>query len=48
VTNANLTGAGQAQRLVKNLSRIARFAEHPGPYICGVYTDSVRLLWPAP
>ena len=48
MTNANLTGADQAQRLVKTLSRITRFAEHPGPYICGVYIDSVKLLWPAP
>ena len=48
VTNANLTGAAQAERLVSNLNRIARFAEHPGPYICGVYSDSVRLLWPTP
>jgi hypothetical protein len=48
VTNANLTGADQAERLVSNLNRIAKFAQHPGPYICGVYIDNVRLLWPAP
>ena len=29
VTNANLTGADQAQRLVDNLGRITRFAERP-------------------
>jgi hypothetical protein len=28
VTNANLTGAAQAERLISNLNRIARFAEH--------------------
>jgi len=48
VTNANLTGADQAERLVSNLNRIAKFAQHPGPYICGVYSDSVKLLWPTP
>ena len=48
VTHANLTGAEQAERLGRSLSRIARFAERPGPYICGVYHDSMRLLWPAP
>src|SRR5579863_7796912 len=45
VTNANLTGADQAERLVSNLGRIGRFAKHSGPYICGVYRDSVKLLW---
>jgi hypothetical protein len=41
VTNANLTGADQAERLVRNLHRITRFAEHPGPYICGEDRTSV-------
>lgn len=48
LTNANLRGAEQAERFVTNLARIIRAAERPGPYIYGVYSDGVRLLWPAP
>jgi len=46
LTNANLRGADQAQRLVENLNRILRVAQTPGPYIYGVYTGSVGRLWP--
>ncbi len=46
LTNANLRGADQAQRLVVNLDRIHRIAQTPGPYIYGVYAESVRRLWP--
>jgi hypothetical protein len=42
LTNANLRGVEQAQRLVTNLPRTAR----SGPYIYGVYADSVTRLWP--
>lgn len=30
----------------RNLPRIVRVAERPGPYIYGVYPDELRLLWP--
>jgi len=46
LTNANLRGAEMAGRLVANLPRILKTAQEPGPYICGVYRDSVRRLWP--
>ncbi|MEO6859731.1 MAG: hypothetical protein ABI323_14300, partial [Solirubrobacteraceae bacterium] len=46
LTNANLRGADQAQRLVENLNRILRVVETPGPYIYGVYAGSVERLWP--
>jgi hypothetical protein len=46
LTNANLRGAEQAQRLVTNLPRILRIAARPGPYIYGVYADSITRLWP--
>ncbi len=46
LTNANLRGTEQAERLVGNLSRIARIAATPGPFIYGVYADSVIRLWP--
>ena len=46
LTNANLRGVEQAQRLVSHLERIARIAETPGPYIYGVYSDAVERLWP--
>ncbi len=47
LTNANLRGEQMAERLVAHLPRIVRIAEEPGPYICGVYADGVRRLWPA-
>lgn len=46
LTNANLRGTDQAQRLVDNLPRIIRIAQSPGPYIYGVYAGSVEPLWP--
>ena len=48
LTNANLRGAEQAERLLANLARIVRVAERPGPYIYGVYADELRPLWPKP
>lgn len=49
LTNANLRGFEMADRFVRNLPRITRIAERAeGPYIYGVYSDSVRLLWPKP
>ncbi len=46
LTNANLRGIDQAQRLVANLTPITRTAETPGPYIYGVYADGLQRLWP--
>jgi hypothetical protein len=47
LTNANLRGQEMAQRLVTQLPRISRIAEErTGPYIYGVYSDGVRVLWP--
>jgi hypothetical protein len=47
LTNANLRGVQMAQRFVENLPRIIRIAEQkPGPYVYGIYSDSVRPLWP--
>jgi hypothetical protein len=46
LTNANLRGTEQAQRLVTNLPRIMRAAARSGPYIYGVYADSITPLWP--
>lgn len=46
VTNANLRGVEQAERLVSNLPRIIAIAAQRGPYIYGVYTDRVTRLWP--
>ena len=46
LTNANLRGVEQAQRLATNLPRITRIATRPGPYIYGVYANSVTRLWP--
>jgi PIN like domain len=46
VTNANLRGVEQAERLVSNLPRIIAIAAQPGPYIYGVYANGVTRLWP--
>jgi hypothetical protein len=46
LTNANLRGDEQAQRLVTNLPRVLRIAATPGPYIYGIYANSVARLWP--
>ncbi len=46
LVSANLRGDEQAKRLVDNLARIVRVAAEPGPYVCGVYADSVKRLWP--
>ena len=46
LTNANLRGTDQAQRLVDNLDQILRIAQNPGPYIYGIYAGSVDRLWP--
>ncbi len=46
VSNANLRADEQAARLTDNLDRIARAAAAPGPFIYGVYADSIRRLWP--
>lgn len=45
LTNANLRGAEQADRFVRNLPRIYRAARRPGPYLYGVYAQELRLLW---
>jgi hypothetical protein len=48
VTNANLTGAQQAARLVTHRHRIIQRCSRPGPFIYGIYEKDVRLLWPPP
>jgi hypothetical protein len=36
-----------AQRFVEQLRKIEKLAsDQPGPYIYGIYVDSVRPLWP--
>ena len=42
LTNAQLRGEEQARRFVENRYRILRQAARPGPYIYGVYEDSIR------
>jgi hypothetical protein len=47
LTNANLRGDEMAQRFVEQLRKIEKLAsDQPGPYIYGIYVDSVRPLWP--
>lgn len=46
LTNRNLRGSEQTERFVSNRHRIIRQSRKPGPYIYGVYDDSLRRLWP--
>lgn len=46
LTNANLRGVEQAERIVNNLPRIVGVAERPGPYVYGIYAHELRILWP--
>ena len=46
LTNANLGFAEQAVYFMANRHRIAQVARKPGPYLYGVYKDTVKRLWP--
>jgi hypothetical protein len=46
LTTAQLRGADQTERLVRNRHRILRQARKPGPYIYGVYDRGLKRLWP--
>jgi hypothetical protein len=46
LTNAQLRGAQQAERLVANRHRIIAQAHNAGPYIFGVHADRIARLWP--
>jgi PIN like domain len=46
LTNANLSFADQAGYFMTNRFRIIQAARKPGPYLYGVYKDSIARLWP--
>ena len=46
LTNANLRAAEQTQRFLDQLPAILDELVDPGPWICGVYADGVRRIWP--
>jgi hypothetical protein len=46
LTNANLGFADQAAYFVNNRFRILQAAGKPGPYLYGVYKNSITKLWP--
>ena len=46
LTNANLRAAEQTQRFLDQLDAIFDELTTPGPWICGVYSDGVRRIWP--
>ncbi len=46
VTNARITGTQVAQRFIVNRHRIAQRAQHPGPYIDGVYEHGLTQAVP--
>jgi PIN like domain len=48
LTNANLRASEQSERFVRNLERILRRSQTPGPYIYGVYDGYIKRLWPSP
>ena len=46
LTSANLSFADQAAYFTANRRRILQAARKPGPYLYGVYRDSLKKLWP--
>lgn len=44
--NGNLASAQQVEHFENNLERIVEAALEPGPFICGVYANQIRQLWP--
>lgn len=46
--NAHLSGEAMAERFLHNLNRIIERGRKPGPYMYGVYPDSLVMLWPDP
>jgi hypothetical protein len=46
LTNANLMFAEQAAYFTANRHRILQAARKHGPYLYGVYKDSIKKLWP--
>lgn len=45
LTSGNLRGYEQAQRIIDNLPRIVRAAEHDGPFIYGVRAHEIEKIW---
>src|SRR5262245_23466343 len=48
LTNANLTGEQQRQRIVGNVNRMVQRAHKPGPWICAVHDHHLVQIWPRP
>jgi len=46
LTNANLGFDAQAAYFTANRHRILQAARKPGPYLYGVYKDTIKRLWP--
>lgn len=46
LTNANLRAAEQTQRFLDHLAAMIEELAQPGPWICGVYADGLRRIWP--
>jgi hypothetical protein len=45
--NANLGFAEQAAYFMTNRHRILQAAAKPGPYLYGVYKDTIKMVWPS-
>jgi uncharacterized protein with PIN domain len=46
LTKANLRGDEQRDRFITNINRIVQRSKKAGPWICGVYENSVVRIWP--
>jgi hypothetical protein len=46
LTSGNLVAAEQADRFLKNISRIERAARTVGPFIYAVHSRRIERLWP--
>lgn len=45
LNNANLTGAQMVDRILRNLNRIIRLANKPGPYVYAIGSRGLELRW---
>ena len=46
LTNANLRGEEQRERVLTNIHRIIQRSRKAGPWICGVSENRVAQIWP--
>jgi len=46
LTSGGLTGEEQRDRILSNMNRIVQRSRQPGPYVCAIYAERLRQVWP--